>query len=175
MEPNNFEYTDGTLSESWKRRKVSTVQPLFMSKAYEMMNNCPFELGGWGPRGDSIIIRNAVEFAAKVIPTFFRHNNFSSFVRQLNLYGFAKVHSTVLAQNSEHSYLEYKHPCFLRDRPELLIEIVRKPPFGGLGDYTNHFSNNTNQNNQNSGMYNYTQLVCIVSVRSGCIVCVFVC
>ena len=143
MDSNTFEY-DAALPETWKRRKVSTVQPLFMSKAYEMINNCPYELGGWGPRGDSIIIRNSVEFAAKVIPTYFRHNNFSSFVRQLNLFGFAKVHSTVLAQNSDNSYLEYKHPSFLRDRPELLIEIIRKPPFGTMQDLTTFGNNNSN-------------------------------
>lgn len=45
-------------------------------------------IGGWSTNGDTIIIRDVKEFSEKVIPTAYKHNNFSSFVRQLN---FCKV------------------------------------------------------------------------------------
>ena len=43
-----------------------------------------FLLGGWSMKGDTFIIKDAKKFSEKVIPTVYKHNNFSSFVRQLN-------------------------------------------------------------------------------------------
>jgi HSF-type DNA-binding len=40
--------------------------------------------GGWSVKGDTFIIKDAKKFSEKVIPTVYKHNNFSSFVRQLN-------------------------------------------------------------------------------------------
>jgi hypothetical protein len=40
--------------------------------------------GGWSEEGDAIIIKDMKVFSEKVIPTAYRHNNFASFVRQLN-------------------------------------------------------------------------------------------
>ena len=60
-----------------------------------MINSCPSELGGWSEEGDTFIVKNAEDFANEVIPTFYRHNNWTSFVRQLNFYGFRKIKSEV--------------------------------------------------------------------------------
>ena len=40
--------------------------------------------GGWSTNGDTIVIKDMKLFAEEVIPTAYKHNNFSSFVRQLN-------------------------------------------------------------------------------------------
>lgn len=101
-------------------------QPLFLRKAFAMISSCPPEIGGWSEKGDTVIIRDVKQFAEKVIPTAYKHNNFSSFVRQLNFYGFRKVKS----ESMEHTdWWEFRHPQFLRDEPNLLSEIKRSVHF----------------------------------------------
>ncbi|RYG65417.1 hypothetical protein EON64_11950 [archaeon] len=49
--------------------------------------------GGWSDSGDTVVIKDAKAFAERIIPTAYKHSNFSSFVRQLN---FCKWYCTKL-------------------------------------------------------------------------------
>jgi hypothetical protein len=83
------------------RKRKNAEMPLFLSKTYAMLQECPTQLAAWNQEGTSFIVFDAKELSEKIIPQFFKHSNFSSFVRQLNFYGFQKVksnHSHFLAK-----------------------------------------------------------------------------
>jgi len=45
----------------------------------------------WNEKNCTLMIRKPEEFCIKILPFYYKHCNFSSFIRQLNLYGFHKV------------------------------------------------------------------------------------
>lgn len=112
----------------------------------------------WNHSGTSFYISQVNEFARTVLPLHFKHSNFSSFVRQLNMYtkpetvmsnicryGFHKVNKTPrgykVAQDSQ--VWEFSHTKFIRHRPDLLDEIKRRQgdvDFIREGDMATHMN-----------------------------------
>jgi hypothetical protein len=74
------------------------------------------DIVSWNETGTGFVIWDSNAFCTKVLSCYFRHTNLSSFVRQLNQYGFRKT---------AHSRWEFCHDSFRRGRPELLGEIKR--------------------------------------------------
>jgi len=114
-----------------RRRKESSSkgdEPVFLRKTYDMINSCDDDLACWSEKGDTFIIKNPDKFASEVIPTFFKHRKFSSFVRQLNFYGFRKVKSVSALESegeSRSQWWEFKHELFTKNTPNNLSEIKR--------------------------------------------------
>ncbi|CAJ0907251.1 11590_t:CDS:10 [Entrophospora sp. SA101] len=81
----------------------------------------------WAPSGDVFSVSNPTEFSKLVLPQYFKHNNWQSFVRQLNMYGFHKVNDMFHANpSSESQAWEFKHQDFRRGQPAALQLIKRK-------------------------------------------------
>jgi hypothetical protein len=83
------------------------------------MSSCPPEVGGWSDEGDAMIIQDTDVFSRVIMPAYYRHNNWTSFVRQLNFYGFRKV-------KSDKNWQIFRHPLFLRGRPDLVSSITKQ-------------------------------------------------
>ncbi|CAK7343380.1 unnamed protein product [Dovyalis caffra] len=61
--------------------------PPFLSKTYDLVDDRLLDpIISWGSKGESFVVWDPVEFSRLVLPRNFKHNNFSSFVRQLNTY-----------------------------------------------------------------------------------------
>ncbi len=59
--------------------------PAFLLKLFNLVNDhSTDDLIRWNAPGDSFLVMRHEEFAKKLLGKFYKHNNFSSFVRQLN-------------------------------------------------------------------------------------------
>eukprot|EP01136_Pigoraptor_vietnamica_P017714 Opistho-1_new@63261 len=108
---------------------VLACAPAFLQKLLKMVEDqeCA-DVIGWSPMGDSILVYDPDALARNVLPRFFKHNNFSSFVRQLNMYGFHKVINPAHPGAPENTDWEFQNPNFVRNRLDLLANVRRKTP-----------------------------------------------
>lgn len=95
------------------------------------------ELIRWSDDGNSFVVLDEDEFARTLIPELFKHNNYASFVRQLNMYGFHKKvglsdNSMRASERKNKSPSEYANPYFKRGHPDLLW-LIQKPKNAGGG------------------------------------------
>jgi hypothetical protein len=101
----------------------------FVHKLHNMVIDKQYQhLIAWNYTGTSFIVCNIMEFSRDVLPKHFKHNNFSSFVRQLNMYGFHKVNKSPRGHRTlaENQIWEFSHQKFLRGRQDMLDDIKRK-------------------------------------------------
>ncbi|CAG8536097.1 9835_t:CDS:2 [Paraglomus occultum] len=111
-------------------RSTTRSVPAFLNKLYNMVNDPQSnDLIHWSESGNSFLITRPQDFARVVLPRFFKHNNFSSFVRQLNMYGFHKIphlQQGVLQADMQSEQSEFSNPNFLRNQQDLLYFVQRK-------------------------------------------------
>lgn len=93
----------------------------FLKKTYEILSNTSLsDIIIWTEDGKSFLITDIYSFTNNVLPAYFKHNNLSSFIRQLNMYDFHK------SKDDHEDIFHFSHPLFQRDHKELLNKIRRK-------------------------------------------------
>ncbi|KAL7799767.1 hypothetical protein V8C37DRAFT_407330 [Trichoderma ceciliae] len=115
-----------------KRKQIPPFVQKLSSFLEERKNE---DLIRWSEKGDSFVVLDEDEFAKTLIPELFKHNNYASFVRQLNMYGFHKCvglsdNSMRASERKNKSPSEYSNPFFRRGHPNLLW-LINKPKSGG--------------------------------------------
>lgn len=59
----------------------------FLTKTYQLVDDPSSDhIVSWGEYENTFVVWRPPEFAKDLLPNYFKHNNFSSFVRQLNTY-----------------------------------------------------------------------------------------
>ena len=60
----------------------------FLLKTYDLLEDEEHSsrIVSWNEEGSGFVVWSPDEFSEQILPRYFKHNNFSSFIRQLNTY-----------------------------------------------------------------------------------------
>ena len=94
----------------------------FLSKLHDILKDNTFkEIIHWDTDGKRVIISDVVNLCNIVLPKFYKHHNYSSFVRQLNMYGFHKSKGIMKKGES------YELDKFIRESTKEEINQIVRP------------------------------------------------
>ena len=94
------------LSKKRDRTNKQKEPCFFLEKLYNILKNKKNNnIIKWNEDGTKIIILDSIKFSNTILPKYFKHDNYSSFIRQLNIYGFRKI-TNIYKSKKEQFYNE---------------------------------------------------------------------
>ena len=108
----------GKKRSSQKNKKSES----FLSKLHDILSdNSYINIIHWDNDGKRVIVCDVINLCNVVLPKFYKHHNYSSFVRQLNMYGFRKSKGIIKEGEA------YEHEKFsVKSTKEEINQIVRQ-------------------------------------------------
>ena len=92
----------------------------FLMQLYQILEDKNNEkIIHWGNDGKYFIIENLYDFTEKILPKYYNHNNYASFVRQLNKYNFHKLKITP----NENAF---QNSLFIKGQKNIISNILKK-------------------------------------------------
>ena len=94
-----------------KERKIALISN-FLVNLYNLVKDPDTnEIVSWNTETSDdhsfvFVIKDQITFCDLILPKYFKHTNFNTFIRQLNLYCFKKINRRELTSQI------YQHPCF---------------------------------------------------------------
>lgn len=135
-------------------------KPAFVMKLWTMVNDPNnHDLITWFHDGLSFLVTNRELFVQKILPKYFKHSNFASFVRQLNMYGWHKVQDANSGSLHSDEKWQFINPNFQQGKPELLDKIVRNKTSDDHHNNEQSNSSNNNSNNTNNQGFDVSLLI----------------
>jgi hypothetical protein len=116
----NIKYEGNSSNLNSGNLEPHELQVSFPQKLFMLLEKESPEIISWIPNGKGFRINNIDEFQSSIIPKYFKHTKFTSFQRQLNLYGFRRV-----TRGEDQG--AYFHPKFIYGRSDYVYEIRRLP------------------------------------------------
>ena len=102
---------------------ISKKSKSFLLILFDILNDTTYkDIIHWNLNGNGIIITNTEKLSEAVLPNFFLHNNYKSFLRQLHIYGFHKIKNN-LKKDEEH---EFEHETFCRNSTKNQIKQIKR-------------------------------------------------
>ena len=110
------------LGKKRRLKKISKTEPSFLSKLYQILNDKEYyQYIHWSHDGLSVIISDSTGLTKKVLPKFYNHHNYASFVRQLNMYNFRKIRGDPKSNDQK-----YVHSEFYKGKSIQEIQEIRR-------------------------------------------------
>ena len=133
---NDSSFVDERLARNMPQNQPSgDITSQFPWRLHQMLKTVEIEgsssIISWipGEPQDTFKVHKKEEFMEKYMSRFFNQTKFKSFLRQLNLWGFERIHESGPGRGG------YRHSLFIKNRPDLCSQMKRTSIKGiQLGD-----------------------------------------